>query len=179
MASRQLSPYEQFRLERIKRNEERLANLGLIDAKKNLFRATAEKIETTTRRQPSTPGRIIQRSGRNLSSLIITPSPSRSSRRLTHKPVQFQPMSEDNFSHRIARQKIKEIQRRPKTTTTSKKLFKFNVPMDVSSSSLSSEEKETILKKMEGGDFLGKFEVRGDRLGTGLIMQRILKRKHF
>ena len=152
MTTHQLSPYEKFRLERIKRNEERLASLGLLDAKKNL-RAT-----TTSRQPPSTPspGRMmIQRPKRDLSSMVVTPSPSRSSRRLNHKPAQYQPLLEDNVSLRNARRNKKT-----KTSTPSNN-FRLNVPMDVSSSPLSKEDKAKILKKVEADSFLGKFEVSG------------------
>ena len=161
MTTHQLSPYEQFRLERIKRNEERLASLGLLDAKKNL-RAT------TTRRQPPstptpTPGRMmIQRPKRDLSSMVVTPSPSRSSRRLNHKPVQYQPLLEDNVSLRKARRKFKE-DKKMKTSTPSNN-FRLNIPMDISSSPLSKEDKAKILKKVEGDSFLGKFEVSGSAM---------------
>ena len=147
MTAHEPSPYEQFRLERIKRNEERLASLGLIDAKKNLVRTT---------RQPSTPKKIDRTKKYANAAVFVTPSPSRSSRRLTHKPAQYEPLTEDNdvASLRISRKKFKDIKRATKTTSN----FKCNVPMDVSSSPLSQEEKTLIWKKLEG-DFLGKFEV--------------------
>lgn len=155
MTTHQLSPYEQFRLERIKRNEERLASLGLLDAKKNLRAAT------TNRRPPSTPtsGRImIQRPKRDLSSMVVTPSPSRSSRRLNRKPVQYQPLLEDNISLRNARRNKKM-----KTSTPSNN-FRVIIPIDVSSSPLSKEDKAKILKKVEADSFLGNFEVSGSAM---------------
>ena len=168
MTTHQLSPYEQLRVARIKRNEERLASLGLLDAKKTLRRAS-----TPTRRgQPSTPrGRNIRPKRHSISSIAaVTPSPVRSSRRLTHKPVQYQPLLDDNddVTLRIARKKFTEIQKKTTTKTlpiSSGKKIKLNVHMDVSSAPLSKEEKGMIMKKVDG-DFLGKFEVRKSQHGV-------------
>lgn len=143
----QLSPYEQFRLDRIKRNEERLASLGLAEAK--------QAIKTSSRRQPSTPSGQLNRPKRSSSTMVTPSPPSRSSRRLTHKPVQYEPLMDDTTS---IRKKIK-LSAKKKATTSSNSNLKYAVPMDITSSPLSDKEKAIVCKKIEG-DFLGKFEVR-------------------
>jgi hypothetical protein len=143
-----LSPYEQARLDRIKRNEERLASLGLFDAKKKL-KAAARR--TKAGGQPTTP-----KKPRPGSASAVTPSPPRSSRRLKLEPARYVPMlDDDNVPIAVLRRKVKQ---KMKKGTTSKG-FKCDIPMDISSSPLTKEEKAILEKKMEG-DFLGKFEVR-------------------
>ncbi|KAL7524007.1 hypothetical protein ACHAXR_000401, partial [Thalassiosira sp. AJA248-18] len=145
MTNTTLSPYEQARLDKIKRNEERLRSLGLIDAKKRVRAASA----TARKRQPSTPTKRTLRKNR-----AVTPSPARSSRRLKRKPVQYEPLMDDDESLRIVRKKFKEVKKKTRTTSSN---FKCDVPMDVSSSPLTQKQKAVIGKKMED-DFLGKFE---------------------
>ena len=74
MASTQISPYEQARLDKIKRNEERLKSLGLFDIKKNMRprrAATQKKNKTAAPSTPSAPKRAtLHRKART-----ITPSP--------------------------------------------------------------------------------------------------------
>lgn len=153
MTIHQLSPYEQARLDKIKRNEERLVSLGLVDAKKRVRQSLSSSRKKTQRPQPSTPRKKTLRPKR-----AITPSPARSSRRLKRKPVQFEPLMEDNdASMRMARKKFKEVKRKTKMMTSSTSDFKCEIPMDVVSSPLTGKEKKLIEKKMED-DFLGKFE---------------------
>eukprot|EP00584_Thalassiosira_punctigera_P009916 CAMPEP_0172534772 /NCGR_PEP_ID=MMETSP1067-20121228/7025_1 /TAXON_ID=265564 ORGANISM="Thalassiosira punctigera, Strain Tpunct2005C2" /NCGR_SAMPLE_ID=MMETSP1067 /ASSEMBLY_ACC=CAM_ASM_000444 /LENGTH=244 /DNA_ID=CAMNT_0013319605 /DNA_START=79 /DNA_END=813 /DNA_ORIENTATION=- len=140
-----LSPYEQARLDKIKRNQERLASLGLVDAKKRVRSAARGQ-----RRQPVTPRKRTLRKKR-----AITPSPPRSSRRLKRKPVQYTPLMDDDEALREARKKFKVVKKMIKTTTSSN--FRCEIPTDVWSSPLTVAQKALIGKKMEG-DFLGKFE---------------------
>mmetsp|Transcript_24845 Transcript_24845/g.52002 ORF Transcript_24845/g.52002 Transcript_24845/m.52002 type:complete len:248 (-) Transcript_24845:264-1007(-) len=149
MPHQSLSPYEQARLDRIKRNEERLASLGLSDAKKrvrNAARSNTRRRQTTSL---STPRKQTLRKKR-----AITPSPARSSRRLKRKPVQYKPLMDDDEAIRVARKKFKVVKRLTKKTTSN---FICDVPTDVSSSPLTVAQKAFIGRKMEG-DFLAKFE---------------------
>lgn len=146
MVTHKLSPYEQARLDKIKRNEERLASLGLLDAKKRV-RAAA----TTAPRQPSTP---TKRAVRPKRAAAVTPSPKRASRRLKRQPVQYEPTMDDDLDLRLARKKFKKVKRETKRAASS---FKCEIP-DALSSPLTKAQKAVIEKKMEG-DFLGKFEV--------------------
>lgn len=82
----------------------------------------------------------------------MTPSPSRSSRRLKRKPVQYKPLMDDDESLRLVRKKFKEIKKKTKAAT-----FKCDIPMNVSSSPLTGKQKALIGTMMEG-DFVGKFE---------------------
>ena len=146
MANTQISPYEQARLDKIKRNEERLRSLGLL-AKKHSRQSMKKKRAT-----PSTPKRTLRKAR------AITPSPpSRSSRRLKRKPVQYEPLLDDDIDLRMARKRFKEVKKKTRTTVANTN-FKCEVPEGVLSSPLTEKEKATIVKKMEG-DFLGKFEV--------------------
>mmetsp|Transcript_10545 Transcript_10545/g.23367 ORF Transcript_10545/g.23367 Transcript_10545/m.23367 type:complete len:247 (+) Transcript_10545:132-872(+) len=148
MTNYQVSPYEQARLDKIKRNNERLASLGLLDAKKRVRASVARKQP----QPPSTPKRTLRKT-RAAATSAVTPSPARSSRRLKRKPVQFEPLLDDDESIRIVRKKFKEVKRKTKTNTSG---FKCDIP-NVSSSPLTVKEKAVIGKKMEG-DFLEKFE---------------------
>lgn len=149
----QISPYEQARLDKIKRNNERLASLGLLDAKKRV-RSTAAAARKKQTQQPSTPTKKwTTRKTRAATAEAVTPSPSRSSRRLKRKPVQYKPLMDDDESLRLARKKFKVVKRQTKTTSN----FKCDIP-DVSSSPLTEKQQAIIEKKMEG-DFLEKFEV--------------------
>ncbi len=135
-----LSEYELQRLEKIKRNEKRLAELGLDKVKQNLKRsATAAK----------TPSRK-----KNKRAAATTVTPQRSSRRLKRQPVLYEPLMDDEIIRKIDSPSSKKKVAR---TTTSK--FRCEIPMDLKSSPLSEKEKNLITKKMEE-DFLGKFEVR-------------------
>ena len=69
MTTHQLNPYEQLRLEKIKRNEARLASLGLL----------APKWSVQTKKAKS----VVSKSS----------SPTRSSRRLKHEPAQYEALS--------------------------------------------------------------------------------------
>jgi len=146
-----LSPYEQARLDRIKRNEERLASLGLFDAKKKLKAASRR---TKAGGQPTTP-----KKPRHAYASAVTPSPPRSSRRLKLEPARYVPtLDDDDVPIAVLRRKVKQ---KMKKTTTSKG-FKCDIPMDISSSPLTEDEKAILEKKM-GADFLGKFEVRSKK----------------
>ncbi|KAL7445248.1 hypothetical protein ACHAXM_011928 [Skeletonema potamos] len=134
-----LSEYELQRLEKIKRNEQRLAELGLDKAKQNLKRSASK---TPTRKK------------KKLTAAASADSPpQRSSRRLKRQPVLYEPLMDDDIIRKIdsSGSKKKQIAR----TSTSK--FRCEIPMDLKSSPLSEKEKELITKKMEE-DFLGKFE---------------------
>jgi len=134
-----LSEYELQRLEKIKRNEQRLAELGLDKAKQNLKRSASK---TPTRKK------------KKLTAAANADSPpQRSSRRLKRQPVLYEPLMDDDIIRKIdsSGSKKKQIAR----TSTSK--FRCEIPMDLKSSPLSEKEKELITKKMEE-DFLGKFE---------------------
>jgi len=134
-----LSEYELQRLEKIKRNEKRLAELGLDKVKQNLKRsATAAK--TPSRKKKNRAA-------------ATTVTPQRSSRRLKRQPVLYEPLLDDEIIRKIdsPSSKKKKVAR----TTTSK--FRCEIPMDLKSSPLSEKEKNLITKKLEE-DFLGKFE---------------------
>jgi hypothetical protein len=136
-----LSEYELQRLEKIKRNEKRLAELGLESAKRNLKRVAAATKTRTIKKK---------RAAAN-----VNPTPQRSSRRLKRQPVLYEPLMDDEIISKIdSNSKTKKATAR--TPRTSK--FSCEIPMDLKSSPLSEKEKESITKKMEG-DFLGKFEV--------------------
>jgi len=147
MFSYTASPYEQARLDKIKRNNDRLASLGLVGAKKRVRSSMSRKQKA----QPSTPKKRTLGRTRSASTAASTPSPARTSRRLKRKPVQFEPLMDDDESVRIVRKKFKEIKRKTKTSG-----FKCDIPDSVSSP-LTAKEKAVIKKKMEG-DFLAKFE---------------------
>jgi hypothetical protein len=136
-----LSEYELQRLEKIKRNEKRLAELGLDTAKQNLKRSASYK--TPTRKKKKTTA-----------AANVNSEPQRSSRRLKRQPVLYEPLMDDDLIRKIdsSNSKEKKIER----TSTSK--FRCEIPMDLKSSPLSEKEKDLITKKMEE-DFLGKFEV--------------------
>ena len=136
-----LSEYELQRLEKIKRNEKRLAELGLDKVKQNLKRsATAAKTPSRKKKKRAA---------------ATTVTPQRSSRRLKRQPVLYEPLMDDEIIRKIdsPSSKKKKVAR----TTTSK--FRCEIPMDLKSSPLSEKEKNLITKKMDE-DFLGKFEVR-------------------
>ena len=136
-----LSEYVLQRLEKIKRNEKRLAELGLDKVKQNLKRsATAAKTPSRTKKKRAA---------------ATTVTPQRSSRRLKRQPVLYEPLMDDEIIRKIdsPSSKKKKVAR----TTTSK--FRCEIPMDLKSSPLSEKEKNLITNKMEE-DFLGKFEVR-------------------
>jgi hypothetical protein len=143
----QLSPYEQARLDRIKRNEERLASLGLFDAKKKLSTAARG---TKVGGKPTLPNK---RRPTRASASAVTPSPTRSSRRLKLEPERYEPLLYDDID--IFFKKVKQKTNRARTSSG----FKCDIPMDISSSPLTEDEKAVLKTKM-GGDFMGKFEVR-------------------
>ncbi len=136
-----LSEYELQRLEKIKRNEKRLAELGLDKTKQNLNRSAAAA---------KTPSRK-----RKKRAATATATPQRSSRRLKRQPVLYEPLIDDEIIRKVdsPNSKKKKVAR----TSTSK--FRCEIPMDLKSSPLSEKEKKLINEKMEE-DFLGKFEVR-------------------
>lgn len=144
-----LSEYEQQRLEKIKRNEERLKELGLDKAKDNLKRSAAAPSRKRKKRAAATN---------------ITSIPQRSSRRLKRQPVLYEPLMDDEIIRKIDSNFKKQKQAR-----TNKTNFKCDIPMDLKSSPLSEKEKDIITKKMEG-DFLGKFEV-----GYGVVCRCMIK----
>lgn len=140
-----VSPYEQARLDKIKRNETRLASLGLLNVKKQL---------TTPRRQ------VVTKRGVNRSAASsVTPSPSsRASGRLKSQTVQYAPLAmEDDGSGSTnfgVKTPIIMITEKKKT-----KGFKCDIPMNLSSLPLTKDEKSKIERKMKGDDeFLEKFE---------------------
>lgn len=98
----ELSPYERLRLERIKRNKVRLTSLGLIGAKKNLAAATRQQPSSTP---APAPKRI--RTKRDFSKTAVSSSSYRSSRRLEHKPAQYQAF--DKYAVLNARNKLKNV----------------------------------------------------------------------
>ena len=136
-----LSEYELQRLEKIKRNEKRLAELGLDKAKQDL------KTSATAAKTPSRK--------RKKRAATATVTPQRSSRRLKRQPVLYEPLMDDEIIRKIDSPKSKK--KKVARTTTSK--FRCEIPMDLKSSPLSEKEKKLINEKMEE-DFLGKFEVR-------------------
>lgn len=134
-----LSEYELLRLEKIKRNEKRLAELGLDKAKQNLKRSASAAKTPTTRKKKKRAA-------------AATQVPQRSSRRLKRQPVLYEPILDDEIIRKIDSPSKKKKAR----TSTSK--FRCDIPMDLKSSPLTQKEKDLITKKMEE-DFLGKFEV--------------------
>lgn len=142
-AETKLSEYELQRLEKIKRNEKRLAELGLDTAKQNLKRSVSPANKTPTR---------TKKKKRTAAANNTTPSPQRTSRRLKRQPVLYEPLVDDEIIRKVdsSNSKMKKVAR------TSK--FRVDIPMDLKSSPLSEKEKDLITKKMEE-DFLGKFEV--------------------
>lgn len=159
MTKHKLSAYEQARLDKIARNEKRLKELGLHDAKKHV-RALA--LATTARRSTTTPlqHKKKKRKAKQRAIAIVSPDRLRSSRRLSKKPVQYEPsLMDDDEEIRNARKKFKEMKRKIVDVTKTKKTSSFTcIIPDSMSAPLSVQEKKIIEKKMEG-DFLGKFEV--------------------
>ena len=157
MTKHKLSAYEQARLDKIARNEKRLKELGLHDAKKHVRAALASTTTTTT-----TPlHKKKKRKAKQRAIAIVSPDRLRSSRRLSKKPVQYEPsLMDDEEEIRNVRKKFKEMKRKIVDVTKTKKTssFKCIIP-DSMSAPLSVTEKKIIETKMEG-DFLGKFEVR-------------------
>jgi len=152
MAPYKLSEYEQARLDKIKRNEQRLKSLGLDDAKKRVRDASRKRKSTSTKTPSNKRPRRVAAS---------PTSPTRSSRRLKKKPVQYEPLMDDDLDIQLARKKFKAVKKQTRVTHTANTNFKCEVPNGVISSPLSKEEKKLIEKKMEG-DFLAKFEVSYD-----------------
>ena len=161
MTKHKLSAYEQARLDKIARNEKRLKELGLHDAKKHV-RALA--LATTARRSSTTTTSPLhkkkKRKAKQRAIAIVSPDRLRSSRRLSKKPVQYEPsLMDDDEEIRNARKKFKEMKRKIVDVTKTKKTSNFTcIIPDSMSAPLSVQEKKIIEKKMEG-DFLGKFEV--------------------
>ena len=147
-----LSPYEKARLAKIQRNKERMESLGLGDAKQRLRRGARGDGPPRRKRPPATPSRSVKtlRSG-----AVVTPDRARASRRLKRKPVQFEPLMDDDVDARIARKRFKEVKRATKGVANLN--FKCEIPADLAASSLTKAQKSLLEKKM-GGDFLGKFE---------------------
>ena len=158
MTTYQLSAYEQARLDKIQRNEERLKSLGLLEAKKRVRKAarqTKHKQQNTSKRTRTTTTRSKKRG------IEQRQQPTRTSRRLKHKPVQYEPLMDDDESLRLVRKKFKEVKKQTKsrTSSSSSSSFKCDIPPGALTSPLNEKEKKVIEEKMEG-DFLGKFEVR-------------------
>ena len=145
-----LSDYELQRLEKIKRNEKRLAELGLDKAKQNLKRSATAANKIPSRKKKK----------RAAAAKVASP-PQRSSRRLKRQPVLFEPLMDDEIIRKIDSSSSKKKKKVARTTK-----FRCEIPMDLKSSPLSEKEKDLINKKMEE-DFLGKFEV-GCRLNYRL-----------
>ena len=147
MAPYKLSEYEQARLDKIKRNEARLKSLGLDDAKKRVKNAARKRKSTTKTPSNKRPRRVS----------ASPTSPTRSSRRLKKKPVQYEPLMDDDLDIQLARKKFKQVKKQTRVHTANTN-FKCEIPNGVISSPLSNEEKKLIERKMKG-DFLAKFEV--------------------
>ena len=122
--------------------------MGLLEAKKHVRKAATARQSKHTK--PSKKRTTTTRSNKKR-------EPTRASRRLKHKPVQYEPLMDDDESLRLVRKKFKEVKKNTKRTTTSS--FKCEIPAGALSSPLNEKEKKVIEEKMEG-DFLGKFEVR-------------------
>ena len=168
-----LSPYEQARLDKIKRNEERLSSLGLFDAKRKLARDAASSVRhrandgkrgggrqqrhtgTPEKRRPTTPTRAAAAASA-FAGVTPPPPPPRSSRRLKFEPpARYVSLMDDDDDVAVRFGKVE--QKATKATTSHG--FKCDIPADVSSSPLTEDEKAVLETKMEG-DFFGKFEVR-------------------
>ena len=138
-----LSEYELQRLKKIKRNEQRLAELGLDKAKNDLQRSmTAAK---TT---------IVRKRRKRSAAANSTAVPQRSSRRLKRQPVLYEPLMDDPIIRNIDSPNFKK----KKAAKTNRSKFMCEIPIDLKSSPLNDKEKDIINKQMED-DFLGKFEV--------------------
>lgn len=137
-----LSEYELQRLEKIKRNEKRLAELGLDNAKKNLKQSASAAKRTPKKKRTAAATRR-----------HVTLSPQRTSRRLKRQPVLYEPLMDDD----LIRQIDSSYSKKKKKVAAAKAKFKVDIPMDLKSSPLSEKEKALITKRMED-DFLGKFE---------------------
>lgn len=126
-----------LREKKIARNEARLEELGLHDVKKKL--ATSAR-KTTTKRRPKRRAQPA--------------APTRTSRRQSKKPVQFQPLMDDDEDTRRARQKFKAVKKRTKAANMK---FKCEVPANLSAA-LTAKQKKAMEKKMDC-DWLEMFEV--------------------
>lgn len=159
MTTYQLSAYEQARLDKIKRNEERLKSLGLHEAKKRVRKAARQTKHVKPSTHKSNSTRTTTRSKNR--GVDQQQQPTRTSRRLKHKPVQYEPLMDDDESLRLVRKKLKEVKKQTNMsrTTSSSSSFKCDIPPGALTSPLNEKEKKVIEEKMEG-DFLGKFEVR-------------------
>jgi len=131
------SDYELLREKKIARNEARLEKLGLHDVKKKLA-AAARK--TTTKRLPKRRAQPV--------------APTRKSRRQSNKPVQFQPLMDDDEEIREARKKFKAVKKRTKAANMK---FKCEVPANLSAA-LTAKQKKAMEKKMDC-NWLEMFEV--------------------
>lgn len=85
-----LSEYELQRLEKIKRNEKRLAELGLDNAKKNLKQSASAAKRTRKKKRTAVASRR-----------HVTLSPQRTSRRLKRQPVLYEPLMDDDLIRQI------------------------------------------------------------------------------
>src|SRR6056300_1403464 len=85
-----LSEYKLQRLEKIKRNEKRLAELGLDNAKKNLKQSASAAKRTPKKKRTAAA-----------SHRHVTPSTQRSSRRLKRQPVLYEPLMDDDLIRQI------------------------------------------------------------------------------
>lgn len=149
-----LSDYELLRLEKIKRNNDRLADLGLLDLKSKI---------TTKKSQPKKQKPHVDRSNKptrsTRSTTALDDKGRRSSRRLKRKPALFEPSFDDFFDATANKVSTpRKIHGPTKIARTSTSKFKCEIPMNVASSPLSTKEKKLIANKMDA-DFLEKFEV--------------------
>ena len=95
-ATQSLSAYEQARIDKIKRNEDRLKSLGLLKAKEDM-RASSRK---------KTPRK------RRVKASAVT---QRKSRRLSKQPVQFVPSFDDGDEYEVQQKKRKIVYDAPGT----------------------------------------------------------------
>lgn len=139
---RQHSEYELLRLKRIQRNNEHLANLGLVSAKRALVTSSSTKarrkaIIKASTETPRTPQRRSKRVlKRSLPSAEATKADA----------ANLLDDYEDGFS----------TPRKKKTALRVTK-YRCDIPMDVKSSPLTAQQKTALSNKMKG-DFLSIFE---------------------
>ncbi len=138
-----LSEYELLRHERIKRNNERLASLGLLDKPSRLSASGTTKSKTF-----STP-----KKKKVITAKFTPPVSTRSSRRLSGKPALFKPI--DGINDNPVAKPAKVNRRASKRFNAS--TIRREIP-DTMSAPLTESQKQHIERKMEG-KFLEKFEV--------------------
>mmetsp|Transcript_4401 Transcript_4401/g.9774 ORF Transcript_4401/g.9774 Transcript_4401/m.9774 type:complete len:240 (-) Transcript_4401:156-875(-) len=137
-----LSEYELLRQERIKRNNERLASLGLLD-KPSRPSASA----TTESKSFSTP-----KKKKVVSAKFTPPASTRYSRRLSGKPALYKPIEDINDNPVSKPAKVNKRASKRANVSTIRRV----IP-EVLRAPLTEEQKQHIERKMEG-NFLEKFE---------------------